>query len=490
MAELKSPDDTSSHLAKYEQGLDVEGQGARRDLEKRLLLKVDLRMSYLILIYIVNIVDRNNTPAARLRGLERDLHLHGPEYSTVLSILFVGYISMQIPSNMFMNYIGKPSIYLPSCAVLWGVISMLSGITRNFVGALLCRFFIGFVEASFVPGALFLLSKWYKRGKALDFTEFTPVDKDSSDELGVRVAILFCATYASNAFGALIAASILDTMEGTLGQAAWRWLCFIEGAITIAIALLGFFILPDFPGTSGRWLSPEERALATERLAEEDGTGPTSHMEGLKIAMKDWKVWYLAVLMAVVQLSLSFIVFFPTLTATLGYGLTTTLLLCAPPWVITTVFAFVLTRHSDSKSERCWHSIFPMIIGMIGSVMAMSTMNTPARYVSLFLMAQSPVGPVITMAWSMTSLQPANKRAVAIAIINATGQLGLVAGPYAWDKKWGPTYRKSFAICLTASGLSIVMSLFFRYHLAALNLKAQKEEDERGQTVPGFRYHL
>lgn len=56
MAELKSPDDTSSHLTKYEQGLDVEGQGARRDLEKKLLLKVDLRMSYLILIYIVNIV--------------------------------------------------------------------------------------------------------------------------------------------------------------------------------------------------------------------------------------------------------------------------------------------------------------------------------------------------------------------------------------------------------------------------------------------------
>lgn len=26
-----------------------------------------------------------------------------------------------------MNYVGKPSIYLPSCAVLWGVISMLSG---------------------------------------------------------------------------------------------------------------------------------------------------------------------------------------------------------------------------------------------------------------------------------------------------------------------------------------------------------------------------
>jgi MFS family permease len=33
------------------------------------------------------------------------------------------------------------------------------------VGALLTRFFLGFVEAAFFPGALFLISKWYKRSE-------------------------------------------------------------------------------------------------------------------------------------------------------------------------------------------------------------------------------------------------------------------------------------------------------------------------------------
>lgn len=33
----------------------------------------------------------------------------------------------------------------------------------------------GFVEAAFFPGAIFLLSKWYKK-----------------EELGVRTAILYC----------------------------------------------------------------------------------------------------------------------------------------------------------------------------------------------------------------------------------------------------------------------------------------------------------
>lgn len=75
----------------------------------------------------------------------------------------------------------------------------------SFVGALLTRFFLGFVEAAFFPGALFLLSKWYKR-----------------EELGVRTAVLSCGSLISNAFGSLMASGILDGMQGKLGHSAWR----------------------------------------------------------------------------------------------------------------------------------------------------------------------------------------------------------------------------------------------------------------------------
>ena len=124
---------------------------------------------------------------------------------------------------MFLNHMGKPSIYLPVCMALWGLISVLTGVTHNFVGVLSARFFLGICESTFLPvgvtrelcfahvfmelqGALFLLSKWYKRS-----------------ELGLRTAILSCGSMLSNAFGSLIASGILDGMEGVLGQAAWRW---------------------------------------------------------------------------------------------------------------------------------------------------------------------------------------------------------------------------------------------------------------------------
>lgn len=36
--------------------------------------------------------------AARLHGFEADLHLKGQQFATLLSILYVGYILMQVPS--------------------------------------------------------------------------------------------------------------------------------------------------------------------------------------------------------------------------------------------------------------------------------------------------------------------------------------------------------------------------------------------------------
>ena len=86
----------------------------------------------------------------------------------------------------------------------------------------------------------------------------------------MRNAILFCGNLISNAFGGLLAAGILDGMEGTLGQAAWRWLFYIEGATTVAVAIVAVFVLPDFPVTT-RWLTPAERRLAELRMEEDAG---------------------------------------------------------------------------------------------------------------------------------------------------------------------------------------------------------------------------
>lgn len=46
-------------------------------------------------MYIMNYIDRNAVPQARIQGLEKDLNLKGVEYNIVLSVTFIGYILMQ-----------------------------------------------------------------------------------------------------------------------------------------------------------------------------------------------------------------------------------------------------------------------------------------------------------------------------------------------------------------------------------------------------------
>ena len=142
----------------------------RARLERALVRKIDLRLlPMIILMYILNYLDRNNIASARLAGLETDLGLVGTQYQTCVSILFVGYLLMQgmvflvggsvdvgsislyaiVPSNLFLNKIGKPALYLPTVMIVWGIISALTAACQTFGGLLAVRFFLGFVEAAY-----------------------------------------------------------------------------------------------------------------------------------------------------------------------------------------------------------------------------------------------------------------------------------------------------------------------------------------------------
>lgn len=45
-----------------------------------------------IVMYVLNYIDRNALPQARIQGIEKDIGLVGVEYNIVLSLTFIGYI--------------------------------------------------------------------------------------------------------------------------------------------------------------------------------------------------------------------------------------------------------------------------------------------------------------------------------------------------------------------------------------------------------------
>jgi hypothetical protein len=90
----------------------------RTERERKFVRKIDVRLlpilvrtlqyphiqrnanSGQMVMYVMNYIDRNALPQARVQGLEKDLNLAGYEYNIVLSLTFIGYILMQGTSTV------------------------------------------------------------------------------------------------------------------------------------------------------------------------------------------------------------------------------------------------------------------------------------------------------------------------------------------------------------------------------------------------------
>ncbi|OAP60105.1 hypothetical protein AYL99_05107 [Fonsecaea erecta] len=437
-------------------------------VQKKLVRKIDLRiMPLIVLVYLMNYIDRNNYAAARLQGLEADLGLHGDEYQTGLSILFVSYILAQVPSNLLLNHLGRPSLYLGFFVIAWGLVSALTSQVKSYGGIVACRFVLGLVEAPFFPGVLFYLSKWYTKR-----------------ELNLRMSIFYSGSLISGAFGNLIAAGILSGLAGEMGMSAWQWLYVIEGSITCFIGLVIVFVLPDFPSTWKR-LPAEMKHVANRRLAIEaaeadiDEAGGMSQWKGFKLAMTDSKTYMLAIAYMCITGAAGFQNFFPTLTATLGYNHIVSLLLCAPPYMFMVFYSFAHSVASDRLGNRFWFFMYPIPITIVGWVIFMTTESFGPRYFSLFLMIFVFAMNGTCYAWIASAIpRPPAKRAAAFAFINSIGNSASIWTPYTYRDQDKPYYRLALGINIGLQAVAAIMGICLRIKLTLQNRRLERMENE------------
>ncbi|KAB8221022.1 major facilitator superfamily domain-containing protein [Aspergillus novoparasiticus] len=327
-------------------------------LGRKAILKLDSRvMPCMVIMYIMNYLDRQNIASAKLAGIEEDLSMNDVQYQTCISILFIGYILMQVPSNIIVGKIERPGLYICISMALWGVISACMASVKNYSGILVCRFFLGFVEAIFFPGALFYLSLFYNR-----------------KQYALRTAILYSGSQLGNAFGGLFAIAILK-LDGVHGLAGWRWLFLVEGVATVGLALILAFILPNSLKSLLGFTKLEKEYLQwnfESDQGQQDNADEVGAWKGTMMALTDPKTWLM----------------------------------------MGTLY---------SKQERYLHILCPMIVCLVANVIAVSTLNTAARYVAMMLMPGSFYSAsTILLSWVAGSIsQPSIKRASAIALINA-----------------------------------------------------------------------
>lgn len=432
-------------------------------LEKRTKWKIDIRiLPMLVYIYILNYLDRNNIATARLGGLENDLNLKGAEYQTCISILFVGYILMQIPSNMILNKLGRPALYMTAIMTIWGVISACCGAVQGYAGLVVVRFLLGWVEAGFFGSALYYLSMWYTR-----------------KELAFRNSVLYSGSLISSAVSGLIGLGILEGMENVKGIAAWRWLFIIEGVITVASVPFAYFILPDKPSNT-KFLSQQEKDMVMWKLTREVGQADTDekqtkgyYKDALMLAFKDLKVWLVTGILSTLVAAAGVTNFFPSVVATLGFDRKTTLGLTAPPYGIAVVATFLWARHADKTGERYFHVVIPLILSMVSFVIAVATLSTAGRYFAMCMMVPSMYCAfTVILTWMSNCVpRPPLKRAIALSLMNCLANSTSIWNAYLYPSSDAPRYLKAFCCNIAFLVVSICLATILRIRISRLNKK-------------------
>lgn len=412
-----------------------------------------------------NKLDQNAIANARLNNFEKDLNLKGSEYNTAISILYVGYLFAQIPSNMILSSRKiRPSLYMSACMIAWGVVATMTAVVKNYQGLVTVRFFLGVVEAPFYPGALYLLSLFYTR-----------------KEIATRISILYAGNIFATSFAGLIAAAVFTTLSDAHGMHGWQWLFIIEGVVTVGVAIIAIFLLPDYPLTT-RWLSPEQRELAHSRMERDTVGGQQSQgvLAGFKQAIRDPRLYVFCIMQNMHLSATSFNQFFPTVVSALGFNKIITLILCTPPSLTAGIVGVFVGLSSGRFNERTWHITVAMGTAMVGFIISAVTLNMPARYVACFMFASGvyAVNSVILGWISATLGQTPEKKAVSLGVVNMVSMASFIYTPYLYPESDGPKYVIAMSSNACFAFVSICAAWFLKVWLMRSNKRLKRENPE------------
>ncbi len=381
------------------------------DVETRAMRKVMRRfLPLLIVCFVVGFMDRVNVGFAALT-MSRDLSFSATVFGLGAGLFFVTYFLFEIPSNIALERIGARR-WIARIMITWGVLSALPAFVWNAWSFYGMRILLGAAEAGFFPGIILFFTYWLP------------------DRYRGRVTGSFMAAMPlASVVGAPIS-GVLVGLHG-FGLQGWQWMYLVEGLPSIVLAVAVWFMLRDSPAHA-EWLTDEERAWLEARLAQERLTRPRAAPHSFLVLCRDRKLLLLAAAyfgLVAINFGLSF--FLPQIVRAFQLSLAMTGLVSAIPFAVAAAGMMLWGLHSDRTGERRMHLLIPTALAAIG--LAGSTLvAVPALKLALLCVAAFGVFSALPIFFTTlpTLLSPATA-AVALAMVNALGNLAGFVSPYA-----------------------------------------------------------
>ncbi|CAE6451271.1 unnamed protein product [Rhizoctonia solani] len=376
MAHQIQPSEVRIEQGKYEKtevpdaGRVVE-VGSVDKRERKLVRKLDwIIMPASWILYLLAYLDRSNLGNAKLQGLEAELIPNDPsgtKFGLLSAIFYVAYLTWQFPMMLTVKRF-PPNRVIGVVTIMWGVSSALQASAFNYPGIVTARYFMGFFEAGFGPTIPFYYSLFYL-----------------SSEHALRTSFFISAGPLAGAFGGIIAYGV-QHIRSSIGT--WRILFLVEGCPTVLAGILALILLPARP-ESTRWLSEEERKIATERLQREVQTEARAvNWDHVRMSLLDYKTWMVSILYQSLNVALSSIsVFLPTIIRTLGYTNAKAQLMSVPPYACAGVVMLIVAKTSDRLRLRGPFVAGSLALSGVGYIILLvsSATQVHARYAAIFL---------------------------------------------------------------------------------------------------------
>jgi MFS transporter, ACS family, tartrate transporter len=381
-------------------------------VERRTIGKISWRLLPLIVVlYCIAYIDRTNVSFAALT-MNKDLGLTAYVYGLGAGIFFFSYFLFEIPSNLILERFGA-RLWIARIMITWGLISALTAFVTGPTSFLVARFLLGAAEAGFFPGMILYFTYWYP-----------------SVYRGRVISTLFIAQPIANALAAIISGAILDNVHGFLGLKGWQWVFILEALPAILLAFVVLKMMTDRPAVA-TWLAEDERNWLEGRLNEERHKIDSVRRLSLWQALADRRVFALSMIYFMsVTANYGIVFFMPQIVKGMNLSNQMTGLVTAVPYIIGTIGLLAWGYSSDRFRERRWHLIVASLLAGAGLIWAGWFGSS---YVALAGMAAATTGIYGSRAsfWPMPSMFLTGTAAAgAIAMINATGNLGGYVGPF------------------------------------------------------------
>lgn len=392
-------------------------QQAMTAVEKSAIRKISWRLvPFVALMFFINFLDRTAISFAGPNGMTQDLGLSAVQFGLASGIFFIGYILLEVPSNMALHRFGARR-WLARIMISWGIVSLLFTWVSSVEGLYTLRVLLGIAEAGFFPGAILYLSMWVParhRSKIL--------------------SLFYLAQPLTVVFGAPLAAAFIE-QHGLFGLEGWRVMFMGVSLPAIIIGIVALFWLVDSP-RQAKWLTSDEKEWLSRELEAEHNAKQHKGHQGVRSVIGQGRVWVLCLIYFGFIYGLYALAFFlPTIIGGFQQQFGTTFnvmekgLVTGVPYLIAAIVMFFWSRDASRRGCKTWHIALPALTGAISVPLALY-MDSPFTTILVIAITASSIFAALPNFWTLpTQFLTGASAAAAIALINTLGNVaGFSAG--------------------------------------------------------------